>query len=158
MVLSIKQSLGAVIDLHHHPEAHHRLACQWLLKWWCVPVSFVVIHGDASSQIWENTFISYLMGITGRHAFVYHFNIFVVKCVIYFWRPWQFPDTSPYSAIVFLIICTAPIIWAAIIVCTLAVRYFCAIISLFRGVFATIWTLIHFWCVLPGAQRPSFVK
>ena len=79
------------------------------------------------------------MGITGRHASFHQFRFFVVKCVIYFWRPWQFPYDSPYTVI--FIICTALVIWAAIIVGTsLAVRYFCAMINLFKGVFSN-WTV-----------------
>ena len=136
---------------------------------------FHVIHGDVSCQIRENTFISFLMGITGRHASFHQFSLFVVKCVTYSWRPWQFPYASPHTVIFFFIICTALVIWDAIIVGTsLAVRYFCARINLFRGVFsnrnvfftvgtwkgycpmmlnvefpgkviATPWTLNHFW-------------
>ena len=127
------------------------------------------------------------MGITGWHASFHQFSLFVVKCLIYFRRPWQFPYACPYTVILLLIL-TALVIWAAIIVGTsLAVRYVCARVNLFRGVFskctvffivgtwmgyrpmtlhvvppgevlATMWTLNHFWCVLSSVQTPSKLK
>ena len=36
---------------------------------------FHLIHGDISSQIWENTFINYVMGITIRHASLHQFSL-----------------------------------------------------------------------------------
>ena len=124
----------------------------------------------------------------GHHrltCFLPPIQTFFVICVIYFWCPWQFPYASPYTVIFFLIICTALVIWAAIIVNTsVAVRYLYDIINVFRGVFsnwtffysvgtwvgycpvtlnvippgkvlATIWTLNHFWCVPSSIQKPT---